>query len=318
METMETNPTPNEERQENEQNLENEDAAFHKMTSKVITYSLAALFFLVAPITSSLIFEMFVKNAVTYYIVSLFIHCSFLLFISVVLISLFRHIDLDPSHPLRKYRIYPLSLYEAQKHYKELAPSFPEFYKKLVGSTAIVFTFSFWLLYFTNRLAPAYIPVTFSSLLLNGFLLSCTFVTTDFWYYVLHRLYHIPFLYKYFHKTHHEYHNVTVLTSFHASLTEYIFFDIPIYNFGWLSLLYFGFPLHTTLVTLSTAIILIDQIHTHSGYDVPWAVDKTVPHLSESRFHFYHHKLAKGSYGALFGIFDRLFGSYKLYHEKHV
>ena len=306
-----------EERQERQEKLEINDEGFHLVMSKIITYSLASIFFLVAPITSSLIFEVFSKNAVNYYIVSLFIHCSFILFISVVLIELFRHLDLNPVHPLRKYRILPLSLYEAQKHYKELAPSFPQFYKKLAASSAIVFTFSFWLLYFIDRLAPAYVPVTFSSLLLNGFLLSCTFVTTDFWYFTLHRLYHIPFLYKYFHKTHHEYHNVTVLTSFHASLTEYIFFDIPIYNFGWLSLLYFGFPIHTTLITLSTCVILIDQILVHSAYDFPFSIDKTFPHLSESRFHFYHHKLSNGSYGALFGIFDRLFGSYKLYHEKH-
>jgi sterol desaturase/sphingolipid hydroxylase (fatty acid hydroxylase superfamily) len=300
-----------------EENEENDDVSIHKIISKIITIALASIFFVIAPITSSLIFEVFSKNVVNYYIVSLFLHCSFLLFISVVMIEIFRHIDLNPVHPLRKYRIYPLSLYEAQKHYQELAPSFPQFYKKLVASTSIVFTFSFWILYFSNRLAPAYIPITFYSLILNGFLLACTFVTTDFWYYVLHRVYHLPILYKHLHKTHHEYHNVTVLTSFHASLIEYIFFDIPIYNFGWLSLLYFGFPIHTSLVTLTYGTLLLDQLYTHSGYDFSWSVDKTVSHLSESRFHFYHHKNSNGSYGALFGIFDRIFGSYKLYHEKH-
>ena len=297
---------------------EKEDAEFNKIISKTFTYSLGLLFFLFAPITFSLILEAFAHNIITHFLVSLTLHCTFLFLISSTFIAFFKKLDLDPTHPLRKYRIFPLSLHEAEKHYKELAPSFFEFYKWLMGSTALIYTFFFWFLYFTNNLAPAYIPITFSSLFLNFFLLACTFVTTDFWYFTLHKLYHHPWLYKHLHKVHHEYYNITVLTSFHSSLTEYIFFDIPIYNFGWLSLLYFGYPIHTSVITISNAIILVDQLLVHSGYDLPWNIDKTIPYLSEPRFHFHHHKLNKGSFGALFSIFDRLFGSYHLYKEKHV
>ncbi len=297
--------------------LERDDPDFNQFMSKMFTAVLALTFFVCAPITFTLILEIFTHNIFMYYLTSLFIHCFFLYFISATFISAFKRIDLDPTHPMRKYRISPLTLFEAQEHYKELAPSFFDFYKWLIGSTAAIYTFFFWSLYFTDYLAPAYIPITFSSLFFDSFMLACTFITTDFWYYTLHRLYHHPLLYKHLHKVHHEYYNVTVLTSFHSSIIEYIFFDIPIYNFGWLSLLYFGYPIHTSLISLSSGIILVEQLLVHSGYFLPFGIDKTVPYLADPRFHFHHHKMNKGSFGALFSIFDRLFGSYNLYKEKH-
>ena len=106
------------------------------------------------------------------------------------------------------------------------------------------------------------------------------------------------------------------MSNFHASFWEYFVFDIPTAVLGWITMLPFIGPVTQQIITLSYAALLMDQLVAHSGYDLPFWIDKVIAGLSESRFHYFHHRINQGSFGALFGAFDRIFGTYNLYFDK--
>ena len=295
-----TNKTPSVE------DLEIED---NRKRAWIVTGTLVIFIFLIFPSSLDKALNLF-ENIFLKYLTGLLFHTLSLCIIVTTFVTFFKSIDLNEDHPLRKYRICYISVEEAQKHYTKLLKNPKQFLKVYASAISIVYTLSFWFCYFTDTLELEY------SFIRNALMVITSIYISDFWYYLLHRTSHYRLLYSWLHKPHHEYYNVTVMSNFHASVPEYFIFDIPTSVLGWLCMIPFIGKVTPQIITLSYMVLLLDQLVAHSGYDLPFWVDRVVSGLSESRFHYYHHKVNQGSFGALFGVFDRLFGTYNLYYDK--
>lgn len=282
----------------------------HQKIAWTLTGVIGIFIFLIFPSSLDKALSM-VDNIFLKYLVGLIFHTLSLSVIVTVFVTFFKSIDLNENHPLRKYRISYISVEESQKHYNKLLKNPSEFLKLYVTALAIMYTLSFWFCYLTDNLDLEY------SFVRNILLVNASIFMSDFWYYLLHRISHHRLLYSWLHKPHHEYYNVTIMSNFHASVPEYFIFDIPTSILGWLSMIPFIGKVTPQIITLSYMVLLLDQLVAHSGYDLPFWIDKVVSGLSESRLHYFHHKLNQGSFGALFGVFDRFFNTYNLYYEKN-
>ncbi|XP_054754001.2 fatty acid hydroxylase domain-containing protein 2-like isoform X2 [Lytechinus pictus] len=120
-------------------------------------------------------------------------------------------------------------------------------------------------------------------------------VVEEFGFYYSHRLLHHPWLYKKFHKIHHEWTAPIGLVSLYSHPIEHFLSN--------------SFPpalgvviagSHFLVASVWFNVALFVSILTHSGYHLPF--------LPSPEFHDYHHFKFNNNYGVL-GILDRLHGT---------
>lgn len=108
---------------------------------------------------------------------------------------------------------------------------------------------------------------------------------------------------KRFHRIHHEYKESTGIATHYVHWVEHMTGNlIPVFTGVVLS------GCHVWEAMMWVAIVVVNAIHTHSGYHFPWmgyAVDQDCHH-----FHVF------GNYGAM-GVADRLLGTDKALREQH-
>lgn len=98
------------------------------------------------------------------------------------------------------------------------------------------------------------------------------FVFLDFVFYWQHRTLHIPWLYKRFHKQHHEFYATVGFAHAYAGLVESIFVNgAPFIIAVWVVRQVFGTPMHLSHMMLYEALRLWETIDAHSGYEFPWS-----------------------------------------------
>ena len=114
----------------------------------------------------------------------------------------------------------------------------------------------------------------------------------DVFLYTSHRLFHIPFLYKKFHKQHHEILTPIGLSAVYMTTTDFYFGNIlPIF------LPMYIMNAHTITIKIWLVMIILNTTFlAHSGYRV-------------ANYHNKHHSLFNKNYGAHV-FMDRLFGTY--------
>jgi len=123
-----------------------------------------------------------------------------------------------------------------------------------------------------------------------------------FWHYAHHN---VPFLFKHFHATHHQYQAPWTWIGQYVDSGEFV----------WTSLTYSIGPsmlrVHPLTLYLYTAAIVFISLEEHSGYEFPWMTHKwALPFgLLVGRGHDLHHRKMFGNYGAYFTVWDRLFGT---------
>ena len=132
----------------------------------------------------------------------------------------------------------------------------------------------------------------------------------DATFYWFHRLFHIPFLYKHFHKQHHEYNISLGIGAEYTHPFEYIFITlIPVG--GGSSLL--GNKCHVITSLLWGIYKYVEAVDVHCGYDFPWSPYRILPLTTSADYHGFHHSHNIGNFGICFSFWDTVCGTNKHY-----
>ncbi|CAK1546331.1 unnamed protein product [Leptosia nina] len=127
------------------------------------------------------------------------------------------------------------------------------------------------------------------------------FIYQDFTTYILHRMYHTPWLYKHFHKLHHKYKqptafSVTAIHPFeimHVQLTA----CLPL----------FTFPVHWLPFYIVVLYTYYHGIIDHSG--INFKAQWWQPWQPDAEFHDKHHEFFHCNFGFNMSLWDRWFGT---------
>ena len=130
-------------------------------------------------------------------------------------------------------------------------------------------------------------------------------------YYWSHRLFHTPWLYKNFHKQHHEYQVTVSIAAIYNNPFDYVITNtlpaiiakmllcemhvVTAYFWG----LYVGF----------LAIVL------HIGYNMPWYPFSVFPFGIDIDYHDFHHSSNVGNYGIFSSLWDTICGTNSHYNK---
>lgn len=122
--------------------------------------------------------------------------------------------------------------------------------------------------------------------------IALSLILIDILLYICHRIFHIPFLYKLFHKKHHEITAPVGFSSLYMTITDFYFGNIlptflPMYLMG-------AHPITTHIWLIG--VIINTTFFAHSGYYI-------------ADYHDKHHSLFNKNYGAHI-FMDKLFGTY--------
>jgi sterol desaturase/sphingolipid hydroxylase (fatty acid hydroxylase superfamily) len=173
-----------------------------------------------------------------------------------------------------------------------LLPNFTITNRKLITVITINIIISFLLIPIINKIPTLiYLPDTFFGYILRWCL---SFIISDCWLYITHRLFHSPMLYKY-HKMHHIFVNPHKLAGLYVYPIEFILSNhlsmmIPLKIIS-----------NQNLIFAETAFVALDILMSHAGKDYN--------HPSAS-YHGIHHQYMNYNFGFLY-VSDILFGTYK-------
>ncbi len=165
---------------------------------------------------------------------------------------------------------------------------------------AFVYVFCFHLVtpvlsYLTFDLHLAHVPwlldAELPSLLIVAIQVAVCYLVADFLFYWMHRFLHLPFIYPYIHKQHHEFKITTAVAAEYAHPFELFFGNVVPMIAGPVLL-----RAHFTVCCLWLAIAMWGTTSGHSGF-------------SGNAFHDYHHSHNVGNYGFGIPIWDALCGT---------
>ena len=138
------------------------------------------------------------------------------------------------------------------------------------------------------------------------------FVVEDLFFYIVHRILHWPYFYKWIHKVHHE----------HSS-------DVFSIVAEW------AHPLETAILGLGTILgpivsrcdhvatlwawlffRLLQTVDTHSGYVFPWSPSNWIPFVAGPDCHWVHHATFNTQFASTFTLWDKVFGTDKTFRRR--
>ncbi len=125
-------------------------------------------------------------------------------------------------------------------------------------------------------------------------------IFADLLFYIIHRIMHIPYFYKLYHKKHHEYKITFALVKHYVSFEELTVFMTPIVLPAIL------LNVHIYELYFVSFLFNFYAGYTHSGYNFPLL--KKIGF--DSKHHDNHHVYFNYNYSALLPIIDKLFNTY--------
>ncbi|KAI8049749.1 fatty acid hydroxylase superfamily-domain-containing protein [Syncephalis plumigaleata] len=140
----------------------------------------------------------------------------------------------------------------------------------------------------------------------------------DFYHYWAHRLLHVSWMYRHFHKTHHEYSTPAGIVAEYTHPVEALIYSIGITLGPFLWATYVS-EVHAITVITWVAIFILHSTETHTCYEMPWSLSRIFPFFAATEYHDYHHLSFNNNFSNMFTWWDRIFGTdgrYQAYHEK--
>lgn len=137
-------------------------------------------------------------------------------------------------------------------------------------------------------------------------------VIEDALFYWTHRLLHVPPLYQWIHKQHHQFYTPVGMAAEYVHPLEYLLSNSVAVFTG-------PFLLGCHLLTLWIWLFIrtVEGLDGHSGYDFWWVPFRYFPFRPGAAVHDFHHSHNKGNYGSFFQFWDWICGTDKSY-KKHV
>ncbi|GFV44396.1 fatty acid hydroxylase domain-containing protein 2 [Trichonephila clavipes] len=161
---------------------------------------------------------------------------------------------------------------------------------------AIVFYYLMvWRGYHSGKTLPSFQRLAFE--------IAFHIVMNEIIFYYVHRILHLPFVYKYIHKRHHEWSAPIAITAIYGHPLEHISANIVSVLSSFLIL---GSHMSVCWLWLNVAIFF--TVNNHSGYQFPLM-------SSSPKFHDYHHMKFDQNYGLL-GILDWMHGTDLSYRKR--
>ncbi|CAN0908636.1 Methylsterol monooxygenase 1-2 [Linum grandiflorum] len=145
--------------------------------------------------------------------------------------------------------------------------------------------------------------------------ISIYLIVEDYMSYWIHRGLHCGWVYKRFHKVHHEYTAPVAIAAAYNHWTDTVVLGIPTLVGPAMV------PGHMLTLWLWFSIRQLETLGTHSGYDFPWDITKYIPFYGGAKFHNYHHYVggqSHSNFSAIFTYCDYIYGTDKgyQYHKK--
>lgn len=128
-------------------------------------------------------------------------------------------------------------------------------------------------------------------------------VIEDYLNYWLHRMLHLPWLYKRVHSVHHQYNAPFALAAAYAHPFETFLLSIPTFA----GPLLVGPHMFTLLVW--QLLRNYEAIDIHSGYELPVSFKPLFPLYAGADHHDYHHYMHSGNFASVFTWCDKLYGT---------
>ncbi|KAG6461005.1 delta(7)-sterol 5(6)-desaturase erg32 [Manduca sexta] len=127
------------------------------------------------------------------------------------------------------------------------------------------------------------------------------FIYTDYTTYILHRLYHTPWLYKHFHKLHHKYKQPTAFSVTAIHPVEIMHVQLT------MCLPLFTIPVHWAPFYVVAIYNYYHGIIDHSG--INFKAQWWQPWQPDAEFHDQHHEFFHCNFGFNMSLWDRLHGT---------
>ncbi|XP_026737046.1 delta(7)-sterol 5(6)-desaturase erg32-like [Trichoplusia ni] len=138
------------------------------------------------------------------------------------------------------------------------------------------------------------------------------FLYQDYTTYILHRLYHTPWLYKHFHKLHHKYKQPTAFSVTAIHPVEIMHVQLT------MCLPLFTIPVHWASFYIIAIYVYYHGIIDHSG--INFKAQWWQPWQPDAEFHDQHHEFFHCNFGFNMSLWDRLHGTmrktYRAYTEE--
>ena len=132
------------------------------------------------------------------------------------------------------------------------------------------------------------------------------FIMHDLYFYIMHRIMHHPYLFKYIHLIHHKSTNPSPWAAYAFHPLE------AIIEQGIVIIFYFTLPIHITHLAIFFLFSIIYNVYGHLGYELyPKGFNKSKigKWINTSINHNQHHQYFKGNYGLYTLIWDRVFNT---------
>ncbi|WP_296700705.1 sterol desaturase family protein [Algoriphagus sp.] len=132
----------------------------------------------------------------------------------------------------------------------------------------------------------------------------------DIYFYLTHRLLHIPFLFKKVHLIHHTSTNPNPWTAFSFHPIE------GVIQIGIVPILAFFLPIPELAVIIFTVFMSLLSVYGHCGYELRAEKWKGFEVFNTALHHQQHHQFVRYNFGIYLSIWDKLFGTFSPFYQK--
>jgi len=139
-------------------------------------------------------------------------------------------------------------------------------------------------------------------------------ICEDFAFHWIHKMLHLPIIYPYIHKIHHEYSTTIGIAHYYFHPIEYVFSGLFPAILGPALL---GTRMHLFTNLVWSGLRTAESLDGHSGYEFSWSPYRLIPFSGSATYHDFHHLYNLGNFSSFFSLWDTICGTNKKYYELH-